>query len=215
MKLVNILSVILLAAVLAAGCGKSGVKTGDKQEVSKKSGKTLNVSVSDSKINWTGKKVTGQHNGTIDIIKGEVYEDNGKVTGGFVEIDMNSIKDLDLKDSSFNAKLVNHLKSDDFFNASKYPVSKFEITKVTELNDASMPNVNATVTGNLTIRDVTKSIIFPAEIKIESGVLKCKADVDIDRTDWNVKYGSGKFFENLGDKMINDVFSLALSILAK
>lgn len=215
MRTLNKLTILIIAALLITGCGKTGVKTGDKQEVSGKSGKTLTVSTADSKVNWMGKKVTGQHNGTISISKGEVYADNGNLTGGFIEIDMNSIKDLDLKDSAFNAKLVNHLKSDDFFSAAKFPFSKFEITKVTELNDADKPNVNATVTGNLTIKDITKSITFPAEIKIDNNVVKCRGDVEIDRTDWGVKYGSGKFFENLGDKMISDTFKLEFTILAK
>jgi len=213
-------SVLILSALVffAAGCGKSGkeVKVGDRQSTTGNvSGKPLSVSVSESKVEWLGKKVTGQHNGTINISRGEIYEDNGKVTGGTIEIDMTSITNADLKDAEYNAKLINHLKSDDFFSAGKFPTAKFEITKVEELNDPNKPNSNATVTGNLTIKDITKSITFPAEIKIENKLLKAKADLDIDRTDWNIKYGSGKFFENLGDKMINDKFSLSFSIIAK
>lgn len=215
MKAVNKLAAVIIAALLLAGCGKTGIKTGDKQEVSGKSGKTLKISLADSKVNWTGKKVTGQHNGTIDISKGEVYVDNGKLTGGFIEMDMNSIKNLDLQDTASNAKLVRHLKSDDFFMASKFPFSKFEITRVQELNDPDKPNANAYVMGNLTIKSITRSIIFPAEIKIDNGVLKCRGEADIDRTEWAIKYGSGKFIEDLGDKMIYDVFKLEFSVIAK
>ncbi len=209
--------VFAATALLISGCGKSEkeVKVGDKQNAGKNSGKPLTVSVADSKVNWLGKKVTGQHNGTIKVLKGEVLVDNGKVTGGSVEIDMKTIADEDLKDEEYNKKLVTHLSSADFFDVGKYPTSKLELTKVEELKDATKPNVNSTVTGNLTMKDVTKSITFPAEIKIENGVLTVKADFDVDRTDWNIKYGSGKFFDGLGDKMINDKFNLNISIIAK
>lgn len=204
-------------ALIVSGCGKSEkeVKVGEKQNAGEKNGKSLTVSVSDSKVNWLGKKVTGQHNGTIKVAKGEVMVDNGKVTGGKIEIDMKSIVCEDLKDEESNKKLVGHLSSADFFDVEKFPTSKIEITKVEELKDPAKPNVNSTVTGNLTMKDVTKSITFPAEIKIENGVITVKADFDIDRTDWNIKYGSGKFFDNLGDKMINDKFNLNLTIVAK
>lgn len=205
------------SAFIISGCGKSEkeVKVGDKQTAGENKGKSLVVSTTDSKINWHGKKVTGQHNGTINVAKGEVMVDNGRVTGGKVEVDMKSIKNEDLKDAEMNAKLVGHLSSADFFEVEKYPTAKLEIVKVEELKDATKPNVNSTVTANLTMKDVTKSITFPAEIKIENGMLSAKADFDIDRTDWNIKYGSGKFFDNLGDKMINDKFNLNLVIVAK
>lgn len=217
----NLLSMALIiltaTAFIVSGCGKSDkeVKVSDKQNADNKSGKPLTVSVTDSKVNWLGKKVTGQHNGTIKVSGGEVLVDNGKVTGGKVEIDMKTIANEDLKDEESNKKLVGHLSSSDFFDVAKFPNSKIEITKVEALNDATKPNVNSTVTGNLTMKDVTKSITFPAEIKIENGVLTVKADFDIDRTDWNIKYGSGKFFDNLGDKVINDKFNLNLTIVAK
>jgi len=218
----KLLSAALIAiaatAFLISGCAKSDkeVKVGDKQNTGNKSGKPLTVSVADSKVNWTGKKVTGQHSGTIKVANGEILVDNGKVTGGKVEIDMKTIVNEDLsKDEESQKKLVGHLSSADFFDAGKYPTSKLELTKVEPLNDAAKPNANSTVTGNLTMKDVTKSITFPAEIKIENGVLTVKANFDIDRTDWDIKYGSGKFFENLGDKMINDKFNLNLTVVAK
>jgi polyisoprenoid-binding protein YceI len=217
----NLLSMALIiltaTAFIVSGCGKSDkeVKVSDKQNAGNKSGKPLAVSVTDSKVNWLGKKVTGQHNGTIKVANGEVFVDNGKVTGGKVEIDMKTITNEDQKDEESKKKLEGHLSSPDFFDVAKFPTSKIEITKVEALNDATKPNVNSTVTGNLTMKDVTKSITFPAEIKIDNGVLTVKADFDIDRTDWNIKYGSGKFFDNLGDKVINDKFNLSLTIVAK
>lgn len=211
------LIVITATAFILSGCSKSGkeVKIGDKQNAGINSGKPLTVSVIESKINWLGKKVTGQHNGYIKVLKGNVLVDNNKITGGDVEIDMKTITDEDQTDPESKKKLEGHLSSPDFFDVAKFPTSKIEITKVEALNDATKPNVNFTVTGNLTIKDVTKSITFPAEIKLENGVLTVKADFDIDRTDWNIKYGSGKFFENLGDKVINDKFNLNLTIVAR
>jgi len=214
-----VMAIIMLAAtaLFVSGCSKSDkeVKVSDKQNPGNISGKPLAVSVTDSKVNWLGKKVTGQHNGNIKVASGEVFVDNGKITGGKVEIDMKTITDEDQKDADSKKKLEGHLSSPDFFDVAKYPTSKIEITKVEPINDVTKPNVNATVTGNLTMKDVTKSITFPADIKIENGVLTVKADFDVDRTDWNVKYGSGKFFENLGDKVINDKFNLNLTIVAK
>ncbi|MCX6158750.1 MAG: YceI family protein [Ignavibacteriota bacterium] len=211
------LIVLTATAFLVSGCGKSDkeVKVSDKQNAGNKSGKPLTVSVADSKLNWLGKKVTGQHNGSIKVSNGEILVDNGKVTGGKVEIDMKTIVNEDQKDEESKKKLEGHLYSPDFFDVAKFPTAKIEITKVESLNDATKPNVNSTVTGNLTMKDVTKSVTFPAEIKIENGVLTVKADFDIDRTDWNIKYGSGKFFDNLGDKVINDKFNLNLTIVAK
>ena len=211
------LIVLTATAFLVSGCGKSDkeVKVSDKQNAGNKSGKPLTVSVADSKLNWLGKKVTGQHSGSIKVANGEILVDNGKVTGGKVEIDMKTIVNEDQKDEESKKKLEGHLYSPDFFDVAKFPTAKIEITKVESLNDATKPNVNSTVTGNLTMKDVTKSVTFPAEIKIENGVLTVKADFDIDRTDWNIKYGSGKFFDNLGDKVINDKFNLNLTIVAK
>jgi len=217
----NILSIALIvitaASFILTGCGKSGkeVKVGDKVKTENNSGKSYTVNVAESKVNWLGKKVTGQHNGSIKIASGEIFVDNNVITGGKVEIDMKSITNEDQKDEESNKKLVGHLSSPDFFDVAKFPTSKIEITKVETLNDNTKPNANFNVTGNLTIKDVTKSITFPAEIKIENGVLTVKADFDIDRTDWNIRYGSGKFFENLGDKVINDKFNLNLTIVAK
>ena len=218
----NLFSAAIIAvaafAFMISGCGKSDkeVKTGEKQTASdNRTGKTMIIDVEKSTAEWLGKKVTGQHNGTIKFVKGDFTVDNGKVTGGKFEMDMNSIVVLDLTDAALNTKLTGHLKSDDFFSSAKFPSSKFEITKIDVLSDPNKPGMNSTVTGNLTIKEITKSISFPAEIKIENGVLNAKADFDIDRTEWNVKYGSGKFFENLGDKMINDNFNLKLTLTAK
>jgi len=214
-----IMSVTLfMTFIFLTGCGKSEKEV--KMISSEKSGDTkgsqvLKLDTALSTVSWLGKKVTGEHNGTIKIAKGEINIDKGSVVGGSFEINMNSIVCLDLEDEEWNAKLIKHLKSDDFFSVEKFPASKFEITKVEPLNDPAKQNYNNTISGNLTIKGITKGISFPASIKIENGVLSSFADFDIDRTEWEIKYGSGKFFEGLGDKMINDKFNIKFKISAK
>jgi polyisoprenoid-binding protein YceI len=212
--------IMLLSLSFIPGCGKSDKEvkmlSGDKSAETKKASKTIKIDTSSSTMNWLGKKVTGQHNGTIKIAGGEVGLDNsGMVVGGSFEMDMKTITDIDLTDAEWNNKLITHLKSEDFFSAEKFPKSKFEITKVEPLSDPAKPNFNNMISGNLSIKGITKSISFPASIKMENGALTSFADFEIDRTQWDIKYGSGKFFENLGDKMINDNFNISFKISAK
>jgi polyisoprenoid-binding protein YceI len=214
------LSVALLIAVtLITGCGKSGKEvkmlSSEKSGETKKGTQVLKVDTSASSINWLGRKVTGQHNGTIKISKGEINLAQNTVVGGSFEMNMKTIVNLDLEDAEWNNKLITHLKSEDFFSVEKFPTSKFEIINVEPLSDAAKPNFNYTVSGTLTIKSITKSISFPASIKIENGILSSFADFDVDRTEWEIKYGSGKFFENLGDKMISDKFGISYKIIAK
>jgi polyisoprenoid-binding protein YceI len=216
----NLALIFALAITIGLmGCGEKSEKkvtAGDSKETAGMKDQVYKVATTESIVEWLGKKVTGQHNGTIGIKSGEFGIDNGKVTSGKFEIDMKTIKVLDTPEGeASNGKLVGHLASDDFFAAEKFQLSKFEISKVEALNDPNKPGFNSNVTGNLTIRDVTKSITFPANIKIENNTLNATADFDIDRTEFGLKYGSGKFFEGLGDKMINDNFNLKLKIVAK
>jgi polyisoprenoid-binding protein YceI len=211
---------LFIAVIFLTGCGKSDKEvkmlSGNKSGETKKVEKTLKIDTSASTMNWLGKKVTGQHNGTIKIAKGEIGLDNsGAVVNGSFEMNMNSIVNLDLEEPEWNNKLITHLKSEDFFSVEKFPTSKFEIVNVEPLSDPAKPNYNNTVSGNLIIKGISKSISFPASIKIENGVLTSFADFEIDRTLWDIKYGSGKFFENLGDKMISDNFNISFKITAK
>jgi len=225
MKTKNIYSIamavisLFVVMVLITGCGKSDkeAKTNSaKDKTNKTAVKTVKIDTAASTMNWLGKKVTGQHNGTIKIAKGEIgLNENNLVVNGNFEVDMKSIVNLDLDDAEWNTKLITHLKSDDFFSVEKFPTSKFEITDVATLSDPAKPNFNSTVTGNLTIKGITKSISFPASIKFENGTLNAFADFDIDRTQWDIKYGSGKFFEGLGDKMISDNFNISFKLMAR
>lgn len=221
MKMINrttsALLILLTAVALISGCSKSEEKTltSDKNSgtAASNTGKKLALSTDDSKLEWVGKKVTGQHNGTVDISRGDLFIDKGNLTGGSFDINFATIKVLDLQDSEMNAKLTGHLKSDDFFSAEKFPTGKFVLTSVAPLSNGTENNY--TIGGNLTIKGITQPVSFPAAVKINGDVVSAKADFKIDRTLWDVKFRSGKFYENLGDKLIDDQIELKLSISAK
>lgn len=163
-----------------------------------------------SKVHWTGKKVTGEHTGYISVSNGQLMVDKNNLTGAKVNIDMNTIVCTDLKDEGTNGKFVGHLKSDDFFSVEKNPITTFEITSVKPAS-----NGEYSVKGNLTIKGKTNEISFPAKVIVANGTVKANGTAKIDRTKWDIRYGSGKFFEGLGDKMIYDEFEITFDIVAK
>ena len=170
---------------------------------------TLGVNSAESKIKWLGKKVTGEHYGTIEITKGDLEFSNNKLSGGSFEIDMNSIKNMDIENEEYNQKLVGHLKSDDFFGVAKYPKASFVIKEVQAKNAGKYH-----VKGDLTIKETTKSIEFPVEISTIESKAVASASITIDRSEFDVRYGSGSFFDGLGDKMIYDDFTLDVTLVA-
>ena len=180
---------------------------------------TLKVNTAKSSVNWTGSKPTGKHSGTIGISSGSVQLDGGDLAGGKFTIDMNSITVTDLAAGEGKEKLEGHLKGmtdenkDHFFDVRTYPTSMFEITKVAKL--ANDPDASHLVYGNLTIKDVTKEVGFKAKIVTENGKVSVNTPTfTIDRSDFNVKYGSTKFFPELKDKVINDEIELEISLVA-
>ena len=167
--------------------------------------KAVNINKSASSIGWLAKKVTGEHNGTVGISAGALNVDGNKLVGGNFTIDLKSIKDLDITDANYNQKFIGHITSGDFFEVEKFPTATFVITKV----------AGNQVTGNLTVKGITKSITFPAEIAVKGGKVTAKANITIDRTDFNIRYGSKKFFESIGDKAIYDDFALTVSLVSE
>lgn len=166
-----------------------------------------------SSLGWLGKKVGGQHNGTIDLKEGTVLVKGSQITGGTLVVDMNSMKDTDLTDAGYNAKLMGHLKSEDFFGVEKNPTATFVITGVKALKGDANGN-NATVTGNLTIKGKTNPISFPAKVGVKNGVAAASGTATIDRTKYDVKYGS-TLFGAAADKAIDDTFTLTFNVIAK
>ena len=169
--------------------------------------KTQKVDVIKSVVNWTGKKVTGQHHGTIGIKEGNLEVNDGNITAGKIVMDMNSIANVDLTDAESNGKLMGHLKSDDFFSVATYPTSELVITKV-ESNGNSH-----NLTGNLTIKGITNPVTFPATSSKDGNNTVYKGTLAVDRSKYNVRYGSKSFFDDLGDKVINDEFTLDFNLV--
>jgi len=157
-----------------------------------------NVKVKNSTVEWKGEKVVGSHEGTISLKSSELIFKNNILDGGSFVMDMESITCTDLT-GEYKGNLEGHLKSDDFFSVSKYPTSTLVITKVSKSSNGGY-NVNA----ELTIKGITKSIDFVAQLKDNN----LSATIIIDRTQFDVKYGSGSFFESLGDNMIYDDFEI-------
>ncbi len=170
---------------------------------------TYKVDTQKSVLNWEGKKVTGQHNGVVKFNEGTLTVDGAKLTGGTFEFDMNSITSLDLTDAGYNAKFIGHMKSEDFFNTTKYPTSKFVITKVTPKGGN-----NYDITGNMTIKNITNPVTFPATVIVAGNTITAEGKAVLDRTKFDIRYGSKSFFENIGDKAIYDDFTINLKTVA-
>lgn len=172
--------------------------------------KAGNVDVKTSVVTWKGTKPTGAHNGTVTLKSGNLVLDNGAVKGGEFVIDMNSINTLDLKAGKGKEDLDGHLKNADFFNVEKYPTSKFVITSVEE-KDGKLA-----VTGNLTVKETTKSITVPVTVATVDGVTTFKSDVfNVNRTEFDIKYKSKSFFNDLKEKFINDNIEFSFDVKTK
>ncbi len=163
-----------------------------------------------SMIEWTGFKPTGSHNGTIAIKSGKININDGVIESGRFVIDMNSIVNTDMPaEDEGNGKLVGHLKSGDFFDVETYPVAQFEVTGTETADGKTM------LSGNLTLKDATNNISFPVTTETKDGIVTLTSETfTIDRSKWNVKYGSKSFFDNLGDKFINDDMELKITLVA-
>ena len=173
--------------------------------------KTTNfkVETKESSLKWTGKKVTGKHFGKVNIKNGKLRFEGSDFKGGEFEIDMTSITVDDISNQEWNTKLVNHLKNDDFFSVDKHKTAKVKIKSVT------LGKGVYNVTADLTIKGITKPVYFDADVKAKKDTIEAKAKITFNRTLWDVKYNSGKFFKDLGDKMIYDDVEIEVNLVAK
>jgi polyisoprenoid-binding protein YceI len=160
--------------------------------------------VAKSELKWTGKKVAGAHWGFVTLKSGALTLKNDKISSGKFVIDMTTINVKDLEPGEWNQKLEAHLKNDDFFGVDKFPTATLEITQ----SDAFVKN-EANVSGKLTIKGITQPINFKA-LKTNTGY---SATITVDRTKYGVRYGSGQFFQSLGDNMIYDDFTLEVKLV--
>jgi polyisoprenoid-binding protein YceI len=172
---------------------------------------TFKLNPKKSTLQWVGKGVGKQHNGTVAYGSGTMVVDTKQIKSGFFYIDMKSIKCEDLKDEGFNKQLIDHLKSPDFFNVMKHNDATFKITKATRL-DVPDGQQNYQIVGDLKIKNITKTIEFPATVTFAKKAITMVADVTIDRTKWQVNYNSGNIFKEVGDKMIEDNIDLKMNI---
>ncbi|MFC0878573.1 YceI family protein [Saccharicrinis sp. FJH2] len=189
MKTINLLIFVVLSAL-----------------VSNVSAEELTANTKKSEITWVGKKVGGQHNGTVGLKSGSIEVKNNVISGGEFVVDMSTIKNLDLESEEYNQKLVNHLKSDDFFGVAKHPEAKLVIK-----GKSPLKNGKATVKGDLTIKGITHPVTF--DVTKEENTYA--ANINIDRAKYDVRYGSGSFFDNLGDKVIDDIFVLGVTLVVE
>lgn len=205
---------VLVLAVACTGNPKNKIEGTDSQAVAEGQGDSLVVDKTASTIHWIGSKPAGHHNGTIGIKDGSLVINGESVVSGSFVIDMSSIINADLTDEKMNKMLVDHLKSEDFFDIAKYPESTFAITKVEAV--AGNDSITHNVSGNLKMKDVEKNITFGAKITKEGDLYKAESvPFTIDRTQWNVKYGSKSIFAELKDNVINDNIELRINIVAK
>ncbi len=161
------------------------------------------VDTDQSQLTWEAYKVTGSHNGEIKLREAYLLMENNQLTGGSFTIDMTTIdvQDLEGKDKQ---KLENHLRSDDFFSVDKFNTATLEITNVVPRGNGKEYKVE----GNLTIKGSTNPVKFIAKMDGNNAM----ADIEVDRSEYNVRYGSGSFFDNLGDKTIYDIFELGVNL---
>ena len=204
-------NILILATALFVSTGLAEKKKEAKASAAK--AETLMVDTAASTVQWVGSKKVGdsKHMGQIKLKDGKIEMKEGKLVGGSFNIDMTSLTNDDLKDKpDYQAKLVTHLKSDDFFKVEKHPTSEFKITSVKEKDGQSL------VSGKLTILGKTEAIEFPAKIETKDGVMTGTAKLELDRTKWGIVYGAGNIFKELtADKVINNNFELNLNLTAK
>jgi polyisoprenoid-binding protein YceI len=171
---------------------------------------TYNADINESIVEWAASRTGKTHNGSVNIKDGMLTFENGQLIGGDFTLNMTSIKVLDIPASSkMNTKLVDHLNSSDFFSIENHPTGKFMITGSESQNGKTL------VKGNLTIKDISHDVSFLATIKNAGDAVEMTSDeFSIDRTKWDVKFRSGKFFDNLKDKLIYDDITISVKVKA-
>ena len=170
------------------------------------------VDATNSSVQWFAAKFTGKHEGTVKVLSGDIKNNHGQMSGS-IEIDMNSIVDTDIKDEKMNAKLTNHLKSADFFDVATYPKASLVITSIMPMAEVK-DGLTHTVNGKLTIKNKTNPISFDVTLITQGSKITCVGSAVVDRSKYDVRYGSKSFFEDIGDKVIYDEFTIKFNVVA-
>jgi polyisoprenoid-binding protein YceI len=195
----------LIIAPILFGC-QGGVKDGSNSLLSAlSSGKKYDIDIMQSSITWKGSMLVGanSHTGYVYLSGGTLIVDDGDIVGGTATINMNTIED---EIHERNNGLIDHLRSADFFDVEKFPVSTFAFTKGSSANK---------VTGNLTIKGITHAVDFPVKTEEKDGIIKINGNLTIDRTKWGVVYKSGKFYDLLADQTMSDNIEFQIKIVTK
>ena len=219
-KITTCFTALAFSCTLLLSCGEDA-PSGDnatiteEQQAADAQGQSYAVDTTDSRIRFVGHGVGKNHPGTFRISSGSVSVANNQITGGSFIIPISSM-DMEEEGDMIDGKLRPHLMSGDFFDAEKFGNAKFEITSVVpyEQNDSDtsiVDGANFRISGNFTLKDVTKNISFPARIDLDGNTLKAKGNFDIDRTQWQMNYRSDK---SLGDKFISEKVNIELDLKA-
>ena len=171
---------------------------------------TLQIDRKNSQIEWIGRKVTGEHSGTLGLSEGWVVMNESVLISGKFIFDMTSIIDTDIESPKYKEMLEGHLKSDDFFNVKEFPVAVLNITNAQKVKEGNIYKIVA----DLTIKGITHSIAFQADVNVNGLNYLATAKIKIDRTKWDIKYNSGNFFKDLGDKLILDEIEFDIFLLS-
>lgn len=171
---------------------------------------THKVDTEKSTVAWYGQKITGDsHNGYIKLKSGSLLLEKGLLKGGSFIVDMTTITNEDVSNETYRKKLEDHLMNEDFFDSKKFPEAKFKITSFTSKSDH-----NYDINGDLTIKGKTKEISFPAIVTEKDGIVTASAKFTFDRSQFDVRYGSDSFFDNLGNKAISNDITLTINLIA-
>ena len=174
------------------------------------------INLQESRLQWIGRNLLNQHSGWLPIKSGFLRFSRGKLTGGEFVFDMNGITCQDLKGNSMCEVLLNHLRSDDFFDTKVYPEARYVITGSSILGDGAPGAPNLSIRGNLTIKNVTLPLELQATAGFtEEGKMAAQAVLSFDRTLWNVIYGSARFFRDLGQNLVNNLIEVQIRIETK
>ena len=177
------------------------------------------VDIDKSTLHWYGYKITGQHDGNVNINNGYVVLNSNSsiISDAYIEMDMNSISVSDIKSEKWNKKLVDHLKDDDFFSVFDYPVSSLKILGQVHSDNLVIyekKDKNSEILYNclITIKGIENIVRVPIAISESNGILFASGTIKLDRTLWDIKYKSQKYFASLGDRVIYDNFTIDFSL---
>jgi polyisoprenoid-binding protein YceI len=225
MKKLKLFTLAVCASIAFLSCKQAPegdkAKTSEAQEVTEVTGdKTRQIDVTKSSLAWIGTKVTKHHAGTVNIKSGELITKGQELTGGSFSIDMPTLVSTS-DDEKTNTNLTGHLLSPDFFDVAKFPEAKFTITAVkpfsgssvtdvedNELNSYKVADPNVTISGNLTIKEITKNIEFPAKVSIVDNSATAMAKFVIDRREWGITY------PGMPDDLIKDEIWFGVNLLS-